>query len=256
MKHLKLFLNDIDYQNYVKSDDCIRPNVSYAEDTDTVYYNPYAESVSSYKMVDLGLPSGLKWADRNVGAASPEDSGLYFAWGETVGYTAEQIEAGEKLFNRSNYFDASGYTFTKYDKKKLTVLEAIDDAATVNMSSNWRMPTIDELNELYENATATFIDINGNEFSQSDAKNGSILVGNLKGVKLTGSNSNSIFIPAAGNYNEFNDLVYMGSTAYSWSSSLSIMDSYAYSLLYQYDGSSGWGSCERYHGRPVRGVCN
>ena len=49
--------------------------------------------------VDLGLPSGLLWADRNVGAESPEDPGLYFQWGDTVGYTAEQVANGEKSFS-------------------------------------------------------------------------------------------------------------------------------------------------------------
>ena len=43
--------------------------------------------LSLYEFVDLGLPSGLKWATTNVGASAPEDFGLYFAWGETEGYT-------------------------------------------------------------------------------------------------------------------------------------------------------------------------
>lgn len=49
---------------------------------------------NSYKAIDLGLPSGILWADRNIGAATPEDSGLYFQWGDTQGYTAEQVGNG------------------------------------------------------------------------------------------------------------------------------------------------------------------
>ena len=58
---------------------------------------------NGYEFVALGLPSGLLWATCNVGATSPEQTGLYFAWGETVGYTAEQVENGERSFSSSEY---------------------------------------------------------------------------------------------------------------------------------------------------------
>lgn len=57
----------------------------------------------SYKAIDLGLPSGILWADRNIGAATPEDSGLYFQWGDTQGYTAEQVGNGEGLKQPSQF---------------------------------------------------------------------------------------------------------------------------------------------------------
>lgn len=97
MKHLKLFSTDSEYQRFAE-EEMILPNVSYVEDIDVVYYNPYSTE-PSYVMVDLGLPSGLLWADRNIGASSPEDAGLYFQWGDTVGYTAEQVANGEKAFS-------------------------------------------------------------------------------------------------------------------------------------------------------------
>ena len=49
----------------------------------------------------MGLPSGLKWATCNVGADSPEQAGLYFAWGETTGYTAAQVTGGERAFDKN-----------------------------------------------------------------------------------------------------------------------------------------------------------
>ena len=61
------------------------------------------------------------------------------------------------------------------------------------MGSDWRMPTNEEVEELINNTTPTFIDLQGNEYSQEEAKSGTIPFGNLKGVKFTGSNSNSIF---------------------------------------------------------------
>ena len=209
----------------------------------------------TYNAVDLGLPSGLKWADRNVGAASPENAGLYFAWGETVGYTPEQVEAGEKTFAWSNYFDTTdgGSTFNKYNNEGgLTVLEAVDDAATVNMGSDWRMPTYADLTELKDNTTDIFIDLDGNEFTQSN----SISNGNLKGVKFTGLNGNSIFIPAAG-YCDDILLYYMSCFGSLWSSSLlSSLSSHSYSLDFSYDGYLNTNGIYRYYGRSVRGVCN
>ena len=95
MKHLRLFKTENEY----KSATLELPNVSYVEEIKRVNYIPKVdEPPQIYHMVDLGLPSGTLWADRNVGATSPEDVGLYFAWGDTVGYTAEQVANGEKKF--------------------------------------------------------------------------------------------------------------------------------------------------------------
>lgn len=217
MKYLKYFKTESEYNTFVQSEDFILPNVSYAVDADSVFYHIVKAETGDYKIflsekknisgltyktVDLGLPSGLLWADRNVGAASSEDAGLYFAWGDTVGYTSEQVINGEKAFSEdwSNYFDTTdgGDTFNKYAEDKLTVLEASDDAASVNMGSDWRMPTQAEMQELIDNTTLTFIDLQGNEFSQSEADADAIAQNNFKGIRFTGTNGNSIFIPASG----------------------------------------------------------
>ena len=110
--------------------------------------------------VDLGLPSGTMWATCNVGSDKPEDVGLNFAWGDTVGYPV----GDSHNFNEMNYvhFSNGRKTFiTKYctnisywdtttglpvDNK--SELDPEDDAAYVKWGSNWRMPTIDQVREL------------------------------------------------------------------------------------------------------------
>lgn len=184
MKHLKKFNTTTEYDQFKSGSEFVLPNVSYVVENTGVAFSPYVEP--PFKMIDLGLPSGTLWADRNVGAASPEDYGLYFQWGDTVGCTPEQIFNGERTFDYSSYFD-------KYNPDGLTVLEALDDAATVHMGPKYRMPTDTDYKELMNNCTVTFIDLNDNEFNQSEAN---IAHYNLKGIKLTGSNGNFIFIPA------------------------------------------------------------
>ena len=250
-KHLKLFNLNNEYTSFLEGDEFITPNVSYVVENDIVYYNPYVESDSSYKMVSLGLPSGLKWADRNIGADSPEDSGLIFQWGDTVGYAVEQVGV-DKIFTMENYkyYDINTGKITKYNKYN-SVLEPSDDAATVNMGSNWRMPTNAEFEELINNTTATLIDINGNEVDSTTYEN-------LKGVKFTGSNGNSIFIPAQGAaLKDKHNSVY--TACYLWSSELYTSDSNnetsnVFKALYNKNISLSY--FNRHLGISVRGVCN
>lgn len=170
-----------------------------------------------------------------------------------IGFTSEKAFSSDW----SDYFDTTdgGNTFNKYAPDKLTVLEASDDAARANMGSDWRMPTQTEMQELIDNTTPTFIDLQGNEFSQSEAKNGAIAEYNLKGVRFTSkNNSNSIFIPASGFCFE--------STFYSagdgcglWSSGLGSSDSrFAGYLGFSYGGSLFVDVSNRCYGQPVRGV--
>ena len=206
-----------------------------------------------YEMVDLGL--SVKWANKNVGASYPEDAGLYFQWGDTVGYTADQV-GRDKVFNWENYKFSTSSILTKYySTSGLKVLESEDDAATVHMGSRYRMPTTDEIEELISNTTQTFIDLDENEYSKEQARNGVIEPGRLKGVRFTGSNGNNIFIPATG-YCKASLLNWISSYGELWSSSLS--DHYvrcARCLNFYYDNGDVYEHNEgRYVGLCVRGV--
>ena len=101
---------------------------------------------NGHEYVDLGLPSGLLWATCNVGANSPEQAGLYFAWGETTGYTAAQVKRGKRIFINKSYE-------AKKIKEDLTLEQ---DAAHVCMGGKWRMPTVIEIDELIDNCTVTW----------------------------------------------------------------------------------------------------
>lgn len=133
----------------------------------------------TYEYVDLGLPSGTLWAKMNVGASSETDYGLYFAWGETQGYTASQVGT-DKQFSSVDYkFNPSGdgSTFTKYNSTdNKIVLEAEDDAASVNMGGEWHMPTTDQCYELLKETTNGFVTNEGvfTQFAWSDGDEGTI----------------------------------------------------------------------------------
>lgn len=158
--------------------------------------------------VDLGLPSGLLWATCNVGASEPEDYGDYFAWGET------QIK-DVYIWNNYQYYNgigSYGYGYlTKYSPvstwgyngftDNLTSLLPEDDAASANWGNDWRMPTYDEWKELFLNTNQIWTTQNG-----------------INGKLITGSNGNSLFLPATGYKTD--ELVDVGIVGYYWSSSL------------------------------------
>ena len=197
-------------------------------------------SHKGHKYVDLGLPSGIKWATCNVGANSPEEYGDYFAWGET---------SPKKYYDWSTYKYCNGSydSMTKYcedsyygkvDNK--TELELKDDAARVNWGGKWRMPTKEEQDELRDtnNCTWEWTTLNG-----------------VEGYKVTSKkNGNFIFLPAAG-YRGSDNLSNAGSYGRFWSSSLNA--SYSNDAYYVYFNSDdvGWLNISRCYGLSVRAVC-
>ena len=143
---------------------------------------------NGYDYVDLGLPSKTLWATMNVGASKPSDYGLYFQWGDTQGYTADQVgtRRGQKKFSSYDYKwnpSADGNVFTKYTTMKAK-LGLNDDAANANMGGDWHMPTPDQISELLNNTT--------NTWTTQDGVNGRLFTSKT-------DTSKSIFIPAAGN---------------------------------------------------------
>ena len=184
---------------------------------------------NGHEFVDLGLPSGLLWATCNVGATSPEQAGLYFAFGETTGYPAEQVEKGTKKFDSASYAAPSV-------SDNLTLEQ---DAAHVCMGGKWRMPTKAEYQELRDNCNVMW----------TKNYNRTGVAGCVFKSKVNG---NTVFFPAAGYY--YNSSVYgVGSYGHYWSASW-ISSSYAWYLYLKYNGQllSCGGRCDGY---PARGVC-
>ena len=144
-------------------------------------------NANGYDYVDLELPSKTLWATCNVGASKPSDYGLYFQFGDTKGYTKEQVGKGDgkKNFYWSDYKwnpSGDGKTFTKYTTEGAT-LELEDDAANVNMGGDWHMPTDTQIRELLDNTT--------NTWTEQDYVKGRLFTSKK-------DNSKSIFIPVAG----------------------------------------------------------
>lgn len=124
------------------------------------------DDIYGQRYVDLGLPSGLKWAAYNVGARTPEEYGDYYAWGETE--TKSDYSQSTSTTSGKEMDDISGST--QYD------------AARKQWGGSWRLPTAVEFQELIDNCTW--------EWSSNGA---------TKGYKVTSKvNAQSIFLPAAG----------------------------------------------------------
>ena len=192
--------------------------------------------------VDLGLPSGNLWAKGNLGALTETDYGLYYQWGDTVGYTKEQVGT-DKVFDWNNYkwsVNGSDSNFSKYNSSDgKTVLDLEDDAVYAALGGNWKMPTVNDWRELYNNTTRQWAQING-----------------VKGYKLTSSNGNYIFLPAAGR-GDGSSLNYDGSDGNVWSSSLfSVGSPGAFYCGFYRDGLNPNSSqyYYRYRGFSVRGI--
>ena len=224
----------------------------------------YSKS-TAYQAIDLGLPSGLLWANKNIGAETEVDAGLYFQWGDIQGYTAEQIGT-DKRFDWTDYKWGTVNVITKYNdtgltKDDLTTLESADDAATQIMGSDWRMPTRDEFIELVENTDVYFISTNGNEV-KANYTGGCWceftfpVAETMKGMKFYNKSDHSkyIFAPASGVADD-GSVHGAGVGGYLWSSSLYVSNGYAWDLrFYAFSGYGFIENCSRFYGLGVRGV--
>ena len=189
--------------------------------------------------IDLGLPSGLKWASFNLGASKPEEYGDYYAWGETdpkndYSWSTYKWCKGSST-TMTKYCSNSSYGYNGFTDKK-TVLDAEDDAAHVNLGGNWRMPTDADWTELRTKCTWTWTTRNG-----------------VNGRLVTGSNGNSIFLPAAG-YRYGTNLGDAGTCGGYWSSSLDVDRTYRAWSVYFDSGDVYRYNDNRYYGQSVRPV--
>ena len=172
---------------------------------------------SGVQLIDLGLPSGTLWTDRNLGADAPEKTGDYYRFGETVPFTEKSPE----------------YV---YDKIEGNIAGTDRDAATVNLGKNYRMPTLDQIKELLDDCKWKWTKQNG-----------------VNGMKVTGPNGNSIFFPASG-YRDYSSgtLYNVGIYGYYWSAS-PYSGNYGNTLTF-YSSSWSWYCDGRAFGFPIRPV--
>ena len=179
--------------------------------------------------VDLGLPSGTKWANCNVGATKPEEYGGYYAWGETEEKEvySEDTYIYYKISDDEYVNIGSDISGTKYD------------VAHVKWGGNWVMPTLDDIKELLDNCTSEWTTLNG-----------------VNGMKFTSKiNGNSIFLPAAG-YRWNDGFDYVGTDGFYWSSTRTPDGSYSAYNLYFFSGLALWyySGTYRGYGQSVRPV--
>ena len=171
--------------------------------------------------VDLGL--SVMWATCNVGATTPEGYGNWYAWGET---------STKSKYAEQNY---AYYTNGQYQYIGVNICGTKYDAARAVWGNDWRLPTRSEIRELTTKCTWTSETLNG-----------------VKGYRVTATNGNSIFLPAAG-YKDGTTHKEAGTGGFYWSGSLDrTMTTAAYNLNFRgYDAD--W-SASRAYGFSVRAV--
>lgn len=245
-KYLKKFENHSAYEAAQSS--LILPNVSLCVQEDEVHYNPFVDPCTSeivqttYEWVEIG---GIKWATKNVGALTVTDYGQYFSWGGINGYTADQVSGSCRAFSWTDYElgdgGSSAANMIKYNSTDgKTILDAVDDAATVNMGAGWRMPTTAEFQALGAAVNTAWTQVN-----------------NVYGILCTDKtdSSKTLFFPAVGicSNGSVNSVGYEGCY---WSSSLHTSYlQYAKALYFNNSRRLSWDSMfYRNYGLAVRGV--
>lgn len=198
--------------------------------------------------VDMALPSGTKWANMNIGATTPEETGNYYAWGEV---------STKKIYDSEHYayYDEATQTFQLvgeqresiyYDagKQKNDTVNVYDiqlssyDVAVSKMGDNWMIPTLEQFRELMKYCTWTWTTQNG-----------------VNGYLITATNNNTIFLPAVGHYCEDN-ISSDGTSFYYWTENMSSSESdQAYLFMGYRDYATSLMTGNRFYGCPVRAVC-
>ena len=185
----------------------------------------FCPDVNHPHMIDLGV--GILWSCCNVGASSPEEYGGYYAWGETKvksSYSAENYA----------YFDSSNYS---YDDLGTEISGTGYDAATANWGAPWQLPTFEQIKTLVMNCTCLCVQLNG-----------------VDGVKFTGPNGNSIFMPLAGYWMGAQFYGEGRSGYYRCGTSNPNDIGFTYGLLFDNSGYASWLQAGRCDGYSVRAV--
>ena len=244
MKNIHLFETKNAYDAAKSS--LILPRVSYIKENKDVKYNPTFDA-NGHEFVVI---AGIKWATMNVGANDVTDYGLYFQWGDTSGYTKDEIEKEHKKKFASDWSDYTkfttngGSTFMKYNGTDgYTELALEDDAVHAAWGGSWRMPTKGEMQTVLKSTAVTKNWIPNYQ--------GSGVNGLLCSTKT--EPSKTLFFPACG-YAGGGSVDGVGSYGRYWLSSLGTGSvSRAYGLYFGSDDASVGGD-RRCYGRCVRGV--
>lgn len=200
-----------------------------------------------YEAVDLGLPSKVLWSTCNIGAHSPQESGNFYAWGETetkAHYLWDNYEHCDgDIFSLTKYVQQGGaedYGLGKqYDDK--TVLDSIDDVAKVTMGGKWKMPTVYYFSELDRNTTKRYCKLEG-------------VYGILFTSTRKGYEDRSIFLPIAGKFDD-KKVSFNGRSGWYWASELSGKYTYmGQELNIDSDGNAVLSQYPRYVGLSVRPI--
>lgn len=171
--------------------------------------------------IDLGLPSGTLWGDRNVGAKQKTDYGNLYSWGEVI--------------TKNDY---SRYTYVEETKPTVKIFGEKRDAATAELGEKWSMPTEEQFEELLSKCQWNWIKINGHN-----------------GFKVVGKNGNSIFLPASG-WSRDTIVEFQNQFGYYWTCQRSSNSKFGRSLLFPKNGKGIVGNGYLYYGRSVRAVYN
>ena len=202
-------------------------------------YVPTTGEIDGHEWVDLGL--SVKWATCNLGAGSPTEAGVYFAWGEVVPkfkFTWKTYKYRLRGTNEDNVKFSKYNTDSRHgNMDNKTSLDQFDDVAYMIWGESWRIPTEKELRELLTQCTWTR--------TTQDGK---------RGYTVTGKNGNSIFLVAAG-YKSGDNVVKSSDYGYYWSSSLDLRRSNrAYHLYFDFSDISLDKFAARYPGFLIRPV--
>lgn len=226
-------------------------------------YNTVAQICGPYKTV--GGHSGVQlwedgpyWATCNMGAKSPTDFGYYYTWGSLQAYeyrddcfykAGTNTQIGTDGFSWTNYTKFGthndsypDYGISKYNSSGPVQLELVDDAATIEWGSGWRMPdggNNGEFSGLASKCTATWI--------QDGDKAGTLFTGKDDYAGI------SVFFPAAG-YGSAEKLLSAGNRGDYWSRTLHTSTVAAHSLYFAYYKTSEFSYDSRYYGLTIRPV--
>lgn len=195
-------------------------------------------TVSKIEFVDLGLPSGTLWAKANLGAISPAQQGLMYAWGELDGHATPY---GDKQYTESDYkfYNSESGSYTKYNESDGLTSLLLEDDAAYQYDNTCRTPTVEQVWELVENTNYEFIYID-----------------NIYCIKLTGNNGNYICLPIYGSFRDGN--IEGGSyVAGAYMTTALAEDIEEAQTMIIFSGQDAYTfSSERYYGMMIRPVQN